>query len=81
MNNENSENIKGQESKQDEPETGEKILVKEENQEVKEPSLQDEENIGKNEISEDSDMKESKEEPESNAKTPNKPSQNITDKF
>ncbi|WP_340156082.1 hypothetical protein [uncultured Winogradskyella sp.] len=60
----------------------------EKHQEEKEPSTQDEENKTEIEKSEDSEKKESqkiepksKGEPESNAKTPNKPSQNITDKF
>lgn len=68
--------------------TNEKIEATEEQKKEKEPSTQDEENKTEIEKSEDSEKKESqkiepksKREPESNAKTPNKPSQNITDKF
>jgi len=65
-----------------------KVEVAEKHQEEKEPSTKGEENNIEIENSEDSEKNESqesesksKEVPESNTKTPNKPSQNITDKF
>jgi hypothetical protein len=77
-----------QSSEQEELETDEKIEVIEELQEEKEPSTQGEEKNSEIEKSEDSEKNESqeiepkiKEKPESIAKTPNKTSQNITDKF
>ena len=75
-------------NEKEEIETDEKVEVAEAHQEEKEPSTQGEENNIEIENSEDSEKNESqeseskrKEVPESNTKTPNKPSQNITDKF
>lgn len=72
----------------EEIETNEKIKVTEKHQNEKETSSQDEENnieIEKSESLENKEVRENgtkrKEEPESKAKKPNKPSQNITDKF
>lgn len=82
------EKEKEQSSEPEEIETDKKIEITEEHQEEKEPSTKDEENnseIEKSEHSKNNESQEreliSKEEPESEAKTPNKPSQSITDKF
>jgi hypothetical protein len=75
-------------AEQKEIESDEKVEISEKHQKEEEPSSQDEENKTEIEKSDDSEKKESQEiepkskgEPESNTKTPNKPSQNITDKF
>jgi len=75
-------------AEQEEIKSDEKVEISEKHQKEKEPSTQDEENKTEIEKSEDSEKNESqkiepksKGEPESNAKTPNKPAQNITDKF
>ena len=75
-------------AEQEEIRTDEKVEVAKENQEEKEPSTQGEENNTEIENLEDLEKNESQQseskskgEPESNAITPHKPSQNITDKF